>query len=320
MKTGAAVATLFAIAASLVMAALLSLHEQANSEAASNALVLAERSASRRDHARASSSAFNKPLSSAALQAEPSPARAAPSLILRRTSTALGTPLLVPDPCDGDFDVLLHFHGAHPYIKEVVERANLRAVVAVYNAGVGAEAYAQAYAATDLLRALLVQIEAAAAPLCAPGSKVRRVALSGWSAGYAAVQKLLSRPEDRARVDAVLLADGLHAAFVDPARRALAPNALQSLRDFAELAKQKQKLFAITHSSIATDGYASTSECSRFLLQVTDVPCDEPFASGKFGDFTIEGSGGEDKAAHVAQLKQMDETLLAKLRKRWQGP
>ena len=41
----------------------------------------------------------------------------------------------------------------------------------------------------------------------------RRIALSGWSAGYGAVFRVLDRERDAVRVDAVLLADGLHASL-----------------------------------------------------------------------------------------------------------
>jgi hypothetical protein len=190
--------------------------------------------------------------------------------------------------------------------------------VAVFNAGNGAEKYAQAYGAGGTLSSLLRQVDMAAAALCSAGAKPGRVALSAWSAGYAGVEKILSHEEDRTRVDAALLADGLHAGFTDKYKRTLAPNALQAFRDFGELAKQHQKLFLITHSSIMTDGYASTTECSRYLLRALDVPCDDPLVSGKSGSFAIEGFTGDDRAAHIVQFRQMDTTLLSQLRERWQ--
>jgi hypothetical protein len=163
----------------------------------------------------------------------------------------------------------------------------------------------------------LRQVETAVTPLCSAGAKPRRIALSAWSAGYAAVEKLLTRPEDRQRIDAVLLADGLHAGFANVFKREFAPNALEAFRELAELAKANKKLFAITHSTIATDGYASTTECSRLLLQQLGVPSVGPLVSGESGSFSIQGSPGTDAAAHVEQFRQMDTTLLSKLQTRW---
>lgn len=242
------------------------------------------------------------------------------SVSFRKTITYNGAPVYVPEDCHGRYDVVLHFHGAHPYVLDEIEGANLDAVLAVFNAGNGAEKYAAAFQAAGTLSSLLQQVARAVAPLC-PGAEAepRRVALMAWSAGYAAVEKILAHAEDRARVDAVLLADGLHAGFIDVRKRELAPAALQSFRDFAELARDNQKLFAITHSSIMTDGYASTTECSRALLAALHIPCDDALVSGRAGLFSIEGFSGIDAHAHVVQFRQMDSSLLPKLRERWQN-
>ncbi|HEX2875494.1 MAG TPA: hypothetical protein VHP33_29785 [Polyangiaceae bacterium] len=257
----------------------------------------------------AHSSAEPKPM---ALDALP------PALSFRQTNTYNGAIVYVPEGCHDTYDLVMHFHGAHPYVKDLIEKANINAVVAVFNAGNGAEKYSQAYGAGGTLSSLLRQIDMATTPLC-PGAKAGRVALTAWSAGYGAAERLVSREEDRARVDAILLADGLHAGFMDPWKRNFAPNALQAFRDFGELAKANQKLFAITHSSIVTDGYASTTECSKLLLQALNVPCESTLISGRSGDCSIEGFTGEDKAAHIVQFRQMDVNLLSKLRARWQG-
>ena len=55
------------------------------------------------------------------------------------------------------------------------------------------------------------------------------------------------------------------------------------------------------------------------LLRELNVPVEGPFVSGKAGSFSVEGSAGEDAAAHVAQFRRMDTTLFPKLRTRWSG-
>jgi hypothetical protein len=320
MRALAAAAGLLAVCGALLGAALLGMRAQANAESASGALVLAERAL----QAQIKASPPTPPHAAApagsqsATSAVAAPAAAPKQVHFRQTTTYNGASVYVPEDCQGPYDVLMHFHGAQPYVKDEVESANLDVVLAVFNAGNGAEKYAQAFQAQGTLSSLLHQVELAVAPLCSGAdAKPRRIALSGFSAGFAAVEKLLSREDDRARVDAALLVDGLHAGFIDPRRRQLAPNALQAFRDFGELAKQGKKLLAVTHSSIMTDGYASTTECSRFLLNALNVRCEDDLVSGKNGDFSIEGFTGNDKAAHIAQFRQMDTTLLAKLRARW---
>lgn len=320
MKWWAAATAVLATSGALIGAAVLSLRAQVDAEGASHALVLAERAALAQDKPSAAP-AVSAPAPAGPVEPPVASQERLPEapLTFRQTVTYNGAPVFVPEGCQAPFDLLLHFHGAHPYVKAEIEAARLDAVVAVFNAGNGAEKYAQAFQANGTLSSLLQQIELAVAPLCSGGGKPRRVALSGFSAGFAAVEKLLSRAADRERVDAALLVDGLHAGFVDLRKRQLAPNALQAFREFGELAKQGKKLLAITHSSIMTDGYASTTECSRYLLRALDVACDDATVSGQHGDFSIEGFAGNDKAAHIAQFRQMDSTLLSKLRERWQS-
>ncbi|MDF3065769.1 MAG: hypothetical protein K0R38_1370 [Polyangiaceae bacterium] len=316
MKSWAVAVSSLAIAGALVGAGLLGVRAQANAESASNALVLAER-ASLSQTKRAAPATERVAEAAPSPAPSPAPALAAP-VSFRQTSTYNGAPVYVPQDCQGPYDLVLHFHGVHTLVRDKLQSAGIPAVLAVFNAGNGAEKYSQAYQATGTLSSLLRQIESAVAPLCGgEDNKPRRIALLGFSAGYAAVEKLLSRAEDRERVDAALLADGLHAGFTDVLKRQMAPNALQAFRDFGEQAKQGKKLLAITHSSIMTDGYASTTECSRYLLTALDVPIEGDLVSGKSGDFSVEGSAGNDKTAHIVQFRQMDATLLGKLRARW---
>lgn len=315
MRGLAIAAGLVAAVGALVGAGFLALQAQASAENLTGALVAAELKARP-----ASFRPRSTPKPAPATSAPAATASAVEALRFHQTTTYNGNVVYVPEGCAGTYDVMLHFHGAHPYVKELLEKAQLRAVVAVFNAGNGAERYGQAFQPSGTLSSLLRQVAAAVTPLCdGQAAKPGRVALSAWSAGYAAAEKLVSRPEDRARVDAILLADGLHAGFTDPRRRLFAPNALQAFRDWGELAKRGEKLFAITHSSIATDGYASTTECSKLLLEALNVPPEGRFVSGQQGAFSIEGSTGEDKAAHIAQFRRMDATLLSKLRVRWAG-
>ena len=249
MKAWSVAVGLLGVAGALVGAGFAGMRAQASAENATNALVLAERAAPAAPKVAASAHVVASttptvvsatPVASAAPVASATPAAVTgPTVTFRQTSTYNGAPVYVPDGCHGAYDVVMHFHGAHPYVRDLVEKANLDAVVAVFNAGNGAEKYSQAFQAGGTLTSLLRQIEMATAPLCAGAeAKPRRVALMAWSAGYAAVEKILGHDEDRERVDTALLADGLHAGFTDTFKRTLAPNALQSFRDFGELAKQ----------------------------------------------------------------------------------
>ena len=75
---------------------------------------------------------------------------------------------------------------------------------------------------------------------------------------------ILKQPGVADRVDAVLLADGPHTMY-DAPHHVYEPGMEKWVR-FAESAMRGEKLFALTHSSIQTVGYPSTTETIGELL------------------------------------------------------
>src|SRR6266404_4098509 len=106
-----------------------------------------------------------------------------------------------------------------------------------------------------------------------------------------------------------------HGVFV-PDRSVLAKYA-----SFAELAKKKEKLFALTHSAVRAPGYASTTECASALLDMAGVAKVPVTAQrGLLGareiyeahanDFHVMGFAGGGVEEHRDHARRMDETLL----------
>jgi hypothetical protein len=126
----------------------------------------------------------------------------------------------------------------------------------------------------------------------------------------------------------VLLSDGLHCGFVGNEReRQVNPAQMAAFMLFADQAVADKRLFAITHSTIATP-YASTTETSSFLLDaegVTRLPVSLPgprpdmelTSRADRGSFHVRGFAGMDKAAHANQLYGFGDLLLPYLRERW---
>ncbi len=162
--------------------------------------------------------------------------------------------------------------------------------------------------------------------------KPRRIALSGWSAGYGSVFRILDRPANVARIDAVLLADGLHAGF-EPGNqydRHVSFDQMAPFVAYADEAVAGRKLFAVTHSAIPTP-YASTTETADYLLAQESLersPSKEPAPRPRMlprtradsGDFHVMGFAGANEAAHCDHLHAFGETLLPYLKTRWSVP
>jgi hypothetical protein len=251
----------------------------------------------------------------------------------RRRVTQGGRVIYIPDGCASvakPFDLVVHFHGAPPSLEPAFDKSGIGGVLAIVNLGIGSGAYEDAFQAPSAFSQFVARVVQVVTEMC-PGAapKVDRIALTGWSAGYGAVWRILDRQASADRVDAVLLADGMHAGFEPDKERQRVVNAaaMAPFTLFADRAVLGEKLFAITHSAIVTP-YASTTETSSFLLQqenVARVPENEQgpragmtlLSRAQRGDLHVLGYAGNDKPDHCDQLHAMGETLFPFLRQRW---
>jgi hypothetical protein len=228
---------------------------------------------------------------------------------------------------DGAYDLVVHFHGMASLQEDNFERARVNAVVVSVNLGVASDAYANAFRAPGSFDALLAQTQRALDKTGrAPGAHLGRIALSAWSAGFASVGAILKQPGVADRIDAVLLADGPHTMY-DASHHIYEP-AMQKWVSLAEAAMRGEKLFALTHSSIPTIGFPSTTETIGELLRLASVEKEPHPAIGplgmreiyecSIGDFHVAGYEGQTKKDHIDHIKGMSETLLPLLRERWE--
>jgi hypothetical protein len=228
---------------------------------------------------------------------------------------------------DGAYDLVVHFHGIPSLQEDNFERAQLNAVVVSVNLGLASDSYSNAFRAPGSFGALLDQTQRALDKTGrAPGAKLGRVALEAWSAGFASVGAILKQPGAADRVDAVLLADGPHAMY-DAPRHVYEPG-MEKWVHFAEAAMRGEKLFALTHSSIQTSGYPSTTETIGELLRETSVDKVPTQSLGPRGmreiyechrgSFHVEGFEGQTAKDHIDHIKGMSDTLLPYLRERWE--
>ncbi|MGO9707587.1 MAG: hypothetical protein ACLQBL_01910 [Polyangiaceae bacterium] len=241
------------------------------------------------------------------------------------------TDLYIPTffhPEDGAYDLIVHFHGLSAAQESNVERSRVNAIVASINLGIGSGAYEDAFKNPWSFPQLLKVLEKAIAKSGrTDGAHLGRIALSAWSAGYGSVSAILRVPSNAKRIDAVLLADGLHSDYTDERRHVVDDGPLAKYVKVAEQAIKGDKLFALTHSSIATTGYPNTTETIGELLKLVGV-AKEPMVSdgprgmleiyeSHRGNFHVKGFLGTGVKDHIDHIWGMNETLLPYLRDRW---
>ncbi len=223
---------------------------------------------------------------------------------------------------DMGYDVVIHFHGHSAIRKTLVQVARGVAYVGI-DKGLGSGPYSKAFANPDVYPALLRSIEGALRNHTRDeGTHVRRVALTAWSAGYGAINEILKHGDDR--VDAVVLLDGLHAAW-NPARpkrdgtvASLSSHSLTPTFAFAKKAMAGEKLFFFTHTNINPETYPSTRMTADLLLHelgltrtAMDPRGDKFGQSGTVdrGGFHVWSFNGTDELAHCSHIALMPRAL-----------
>jgi hypothetical protein len=229
----------------------------------------------------------------------------------------------------GQFDLIVHFHGHEPIRKEFVKTAKGIVLVGI-DLGIGSGVYQQTFSSPVAFTNLLASVEAAVAHHAGrPSAKIRKLALSSWSAGYGAIEQILRQPAAK-KVDAVILLDSLHAGYTDEQAHALKTEQLTPFVAFAKRASQKQTLMFMSHSSIIPPGYASTTEVADYVVHQVggkpkkanrhDVLGLDMIDRFDKGNFHMRGYTGDDKPDHCAHIGLMADIVRSHLEPRWKSP
>ena len=212
--------------------------------------------------------------------------------------------------------LLIHFHGAPWLVERHISLYLPKTALITVQLGAGSGVYRRPFEDTKLFQNLLRE-SADEIHLSRGWSSIT---LSGFSAGYGAVREILRQPENFARVNAVLLLDGMHTSYV-PEGKPLADGGvidgagLDSFIAFAKEAVAGRKTFVVTHSEIFPGTYASTTECADYLLSQLILQRRAQLRRGPVGmqqlsamdvkGFHLRGYAGNSAPDHVDFLHAM---------------
>jgi len=238
----------------------------------------------------------------------------------RREKLELGT-LFIPTKLKlkSPTPLFVHFHGGTWLPEVAAARAGNMAVVAI-QIGAGSGAYARPFGDAQLFPRLIAEAETKA------GVKFSPISLTAWSAGYGAIREILKVPEIYARVDRVLLIDGLHTGYVGgkPGQGSgqesqIETENLEVFLKFARAATAGRKQMIITHSEIFPGTFASTTETADWLLGQLGLKRKavmkwgpmrtQQLSEARAGKFLLIGYAGNSAPDHVDQLHSLPEYL-----------
>jgi hypothetical protein len=234
--------------------------------------------------------------------------------------------LFVPDQArTGDvIDLVVHFLGAAWLPEQAVAGLRSGTVAAVVNLGAGSGAYDRAFTDPTAFDSLLAGVTREVSAATGRAMRVGRVTLVGFSAGHGAVRAILREPRHFARVDAVLLLDGMHTSYVPEGTALAAGGALDTTNliafaNFARAAIRGEKRFVVTHSEIFPGTFASTTETADWLLHALGLHRTPVLRWGprgmqqlsevRAGRFELLGFAGNSAPDHIDQLHAMPELL-----------
>ncbi len=224
------------------------------------------------------------------------------------------------------FDLLLHFHGAGFIVQQAATKHRNALVAATVNLGGGSGVYNNAFEDSTKFSALIAALQDSLEKKLARPVTLRKIILSGFSAGYGAIRRIISTPQNFAAGEAILLLDGIHASYV-PERRVLAEggqidsSGVAAFIQFAAEAARKNsnKKFLITHSEIFPGTFVSTTEATDFILQTLGITRRAVLKWGPLGmqqlslaqqhHFAVLGFAGNTAPDHVDHLHALDYFL-----------
>jgi len=253
-------------------------------------------------------------------------------------STSFGSylaPQITAADEDGGVDLIFHFHAGQMAEKDW-RAANENAVIVSATFGMGTSAYADAFADPMRFERMVNEVLSDLSRRSGRALHPRRVSLFAWSAGFAAVSRILSVPKFYSMVDTVVLLDGLHSNYIDPkikkSSQGVAQVDVRGLSNFIRFAadaKRGAKEMVLTHSSIRTPDYANSTEANQALLGqvgVPVVPTTPPLSvygemkeieRADAGNLHMRGFSGTTAHDHINHLHLIDDVIREFCAPRW---
>ncbi|MCC6485001.1 MAG: hypothetical protein IT209_09165 [Armatimonadetes bacterium] len=215
-------------------------------------------------------------------------------------------------------DLLIHFHGADDTVKTNFTRSGKAAALVVINYSGLSSAYQKPFSNSGLFGQIVVEARQKMSAREGRPLRVRRLVLSSFSAGYAAIREILKSPLYFSLVTDVVLADSLYASYATVnGHRVPDPTQMKDFVAFAKRAAQNNGTMIVTHSQLVPGTYASTIETADALIaavgavrvpasgvDATAMTLESKADLGRFHVRSYEGTTGDDHLMHLRGISE----------------
>lgn len=223
--------------------------------------------------------------------------------------------LFIPDyyiaPPDGNFTLVVHLHSASWAAEDEVYRSHVNAVLFNIHLGGFSSSYQSWFSTSARFQNVLDTVVAVLRTNnIIPNAQIRRLIVTSFSAGYAGVREMFKSPSYYSRISALTLADGLHCNSDSATMRVQ----MQDFLRFARDARDRRKVFLLTHSNIQTSGYENTTATATYLINNIGTArqpinsVDEigtQYSRSDTGHFHVKGYLGTTATDHLKHLYGM---------------
>lgn len=227
--------------------------------------------------------------------------------------------LFIPDyfvpPVDGKFLLVFHLHSASWAAENQVYKSRSNAVLFNIHLGALSSPYQNYFSDQNKFSAILdTVLSVLNYNSIIQSPQIKYLIITSFSAGYAGLREILKTQSYYDMISAINLADGLHCNS-DPGTAAIQ---MQDFLKFAKDARDEDKIMLLTHSSITTSGYQSTTQTANYLIQNTGVsvtPVNQTdeigtmYAKCDSGYFQIKRYHGQTAEDHLKHLYAMHTML-----------
>ncbi len=229
--------------------------------------------------------------------------------------------LFVPDYFHsegGSYDLVFHLHSATWAAENELYKAKANAVLFNIHLGAFSGSYQTYFSEKARFREILQKIDRSLKThaIVPDSASLRFLIVTSFSAGYAGLREILKTDAYFQEIRAIHLADGLHASDNSD----LMKIQMSDFVRFARLAVKKEKIFRLTHSSIATSGYQSTTQTADYLLEQLGLTrrsvsihdeIGSMYSRCDSGFFHLRGYWGDTAEDHLKHLYAMHSMLKA---------
>lgn len=219
-------------------------------------------------------------------------------------------------------NLFIHLHGKASVVQNAFIKTKINGLLITIHLGMLSGPYRIAFSDSNFLQTILDEALEKIRETKGIDFSDRKLNIffTSFSAGYGGIREILKYEKYYSKIKGIILLDGLHTDYIETGSgKIVNPIQMKDFLRFAKDAVKFKKQFIITHSEIIPDGYSSTTETAKYLIDSTNTEIvyserlfSEDFVQKYFafnGNFRVYGFYGVNAADHMKHFNNIEKFL-----------